>query len=142
MLDDKIYKELHLIVKLWAYYWHLVDVVWIGLFTMFYLIPFTVLINNSHEITGLLSLFYLLITYILLYYSIIPSLGLLYLKRTCIRYKIEGKTKYYNRNYQADAELCLCVQFLIGGLYCYNIIIFFYKFRSENEVGARSKWNE
>ena len=22
---------------------------------------------------------------------------------------------------QADASLCLCVQFLIGGLYCYNI---------------------
>ena len=43
MLDDKIYKELHLIVKLWAYYWHLVDVVWIGLFTMFYLIPFILL---------------------------------------------------------------------------------------------------
>jgi len=25
---------------------------------------------------------------------------------------------------QADASLCLCVQFLIGGLYCYNTFYF------------------
>jgi len=35
ILDDKIYKELHLYLKLWAYYWHLVDVVWISLFILF-----------------------------------------------------------------------------------------------------------
>ena len=31
---------------------------------------------------------------------------------------------YYEVYYQADAELCLCVQFLIGGLYCYTILIY------------------
>ena len=35
IVNDKIYKELHLYLKLWGYYWHLVDVVWIALFTMF-----------------------------------------------------------------------------------------------------------
>ena len=31
---------------------------------------------------------------------------------------------------QADASLCLCVQFLIGGLYCYNTFYFIHQFSS------------
>lgn len=38
MLADKSYKELHSTLKLCAYYWHLVDIVWIGLQNLFYLL--------------------------------------------------------------------------------------------------------
>ena len=34
---DQMYKELHLSLKLWGWYWHLVDFVWICLFFVFYL---------------------------------------------------------------------------------------------------------
>ena len=34
---DKGYKEVHLYLKFWAYYWHLVDLIWISLFILLYL---------------------------------------------------------------------------------------------------------
>ena len=36
---------------------------------------------------------------------------------------------------QADASLCLCVQFLIGGLYCYNIFF-------NSSINFNLQWNQ
>ena len=40
---------------------------------------------------------------------------------------------------QADASLCLCVQFLIGGLYCYNTFLFLFIDSAENEINKSNK---
>ena len=57
---------------------------------------------SENEIVGSKDSSGTIIHVLLLYYSIIPSLGLLYLKRTCIRYKIEeedvGNMKVKDRN--------------------------------------------
>ena len=41
--------------------------------------------------------------------------------------------------FQADASLCLCVQFLIGGLYCYNIVNEIHEITPFNQI--RLNWS-
>ena len=44
---------------------------------------------------------------------------------------------------QADASLCLCVQFLIGGLYCYNNIHSYHFFHNKwIVVKAMNEWSK
>ena len=36
VITDKSYKELHSFLKVWSYYWHLVDIIWIVIFIDLY----------------------------------------------------------------------------------------------------------
>lgn len=51
-------------------------------------------------------------------------------------------THWTQKPNQADASLCLCVQFLIGGLYCYNILKFFNIKCGWNEIMERNEFME
>ena len=133
MLDDKIYKELHLIVKLWAYYWHLVDVVWIGLFTMFYLILF---LHPVDKFLVIMLWFIIFISFnlFLYFYSLHYELHSIHCVKfsslSCYNNSLvhidvehrlniiavrewDGKVKYYNSNlFEADSYLVI-IQLLV-----------------------------